>query len=130
MENQYKKSFDEWNKVKKQLDTKEHILNLKVGQVWWCKLGLNIGSEQNGSYLNFERPVLIIARFSVNTVLILPLSSNKKFGKYYFKINENSTVILRQPRLIDIKRLNREAKEIKVSRKEVKNIIYKFKKLF
>jgi len=58
--------FDEWNKLKKEIDTKEDVLDNfpKEGEVWMSNLGKNIGFEQNGSGDNFSRLVLIIKKFN------------------------------------------------------------------
>jgi hypothetical protein len=46
------KNFDGWNEIKKRLDSKNRT-GVKVGEVFWCKLGLNVGVEQNGNEEEF-----------------------------------------------------------------------------
>jgi mRNA-degrading endonuclease toxin of MazEF toxin-antitoxin module len=123
------KNFDGWNKVKKHIDKSNASKTLKEGQVWWCNLGLNIGSEQNGGGPNYERPVLIIKKFSHNTFLCFPMTSKYKRGSYYYNLSKNDTVLLCQPRLIDSKRLTRELREKEISRDSFRDIIKKFQKL-
>ena len=57
------KDFDKWNELKKKIDTREDIeeneIFIKNRQIWWCSIGLNVGSEQNGHGEVFERPVLV-----------------------------------------------------------------------
>ena len=56
-----KKDFDKWNERKKALNDRERIL-FNPREIWWCSFGVNIGSEQDGSGDNFERPVIIIKK--------------------------------------------------------------------
>jgi mRNA-degrading endonuclease toxin of MazEF toxin-antitoxin module len=84
---------------------KEKLI-VKTGEIFWCYLGVNIGSEQNGRGLDKTRPVLIIYKFSETFLLVAPLTSKYHFGDWYTKISFNdSFVILNQIRPIDIKRL-------------------------
>ena len=106
--------------------TKNIQKEFKEGEIWWCNLGINIGSEQNGTGNGFERPVLIIKIFSKNTALVFPLTSRSKVGSYYFKLSDKDIVILCQPRLIDTKRLSRRIEKIKISREQFKIIVEQF----
>lgn len=81
-------------------------LTVKTGEIFWCYLGINIGSEQNGRGLDKTRLVLIIHKFSETFLLAAPLTSKKRSSDWYIKISfNNSSVILNQIRPIDIKRL-------------------------
>ena len=40
------KDFDGWNEVKKQSDAEEPRL-YTVRELWWCRFGVNIGTEQD-----------------------------------------------------------------------------------
>jgi len=43
------KNFDSWNEPKKLLHTSVKSNRLfHEGDIWWCSVGLNIGSEQDG----------------------------------------------------------------------------------
>jgi mRNA interferase MazF len=106
------KDFDTWNIQKKYI---HELSNQRVlfseREVWWCALGENIGDEENGKNDLFERPVLIVRKFSVNTVIIFPLTTKGKADSvFYHKISSdlNSSVILSQIRLISSKRLLRK----------------------
>lgn len=102
------KDFDRWNNLKKKIDYSSNKKIFNEKQVWWCKLGINIGSEQNGSNKDFERPVLIIKKFNKDILIILPLTSNHKNNAFKYKLSSESSVILSQVRLISSKRLLRE----------------------
>jgi mRNA interferase MazF len=52
------KDFDRWNACKKTTQTHRPPL-FSEGQVWWCRLGANVGDEQDGKGESFLRPVLV-----------------------------------------------------------------------
>jgi mRNA interferase MazF len=85
----YFKDFDGWNIIKKNIDRKELDIDFYYYQreVWWCSLGLNIGTEINGKSDKFERPILIIKKFNKNQFLGLPLTTKNKIGIYYKILN-------------------------------------------
>jgi hypothetical protein len=45
----YKKDFDGWNETKKRTDSRRGAPFYHEREVWWCTLGVNVGSEENGS---------------------------------------------------------------------------------
>lgn len=123
------KDFDQWNKLKHKVNKRNIFPDFKSREVWWCNLGLNVGSEQDGGGKKYERPVLIIRKFSRSTFLCFPITSRNKTGSYYFKIDDKNTAILCQPRLIDSRRLSRKVDLSELSRKDFKEIINNFKNL-
>ena len=56
------KNFDHWNKSKKKIEVRRDKFLYKEGDVWWCSVGLNIGTESCGKGGEFRRPVLIIKK--------------------------------------------------------------------
>ena len=58
------KDFDNWNESKKLIQNHGENKLYHQRQIWWCSLGLNIGSEQDGTGIAFDRPVLIIKGLS------------------------------------------------------------------
>ena len=101
------KDFDTWNKQKKNINGREHSPLFHEREVWWCSLGLNIGYEQDGGEI-FERPVLVIKKFSKDILWILPLTNSHKQNQYYIKLaTGTSSIVLSQLRLISAKRLER-----------------------
>lgn len=85
----YIKDFDRWNEKKKQTDFKNEKQKpfVHVREVWWCTVGVNVGSEIDVKNENFERPVLVMMVISRNGFLGVPLTSRKKGtslrGDYY-----------------------------------------------
>lgn len=50
---------NDWMQMQLRISSVDSFPRPKSGQVWWCAIGLNIGSEQNGG-TNYERPVLVL----------------------------------------------------------------------
>ncbi len=108
--------FEAWHKLHQSLEKRDvSKLFFKEKEVWFCSVGKNIGSEQNGKHGLFERPVLIFKKFNNNLFLGLPMTSKGKDDVYHFKLKnteEPSYLILSQIRLLDKKRLNRRIRII------------------
>jgi mRNA interferase MazF len=104
-----KKNFDEWNEDKKVIHSEKEPIYFKENDIWWCKLGLNIGDEQDGKGQNFSRPILIIKKFNQFVFWAVPLSTKLKKNKYYIPCDssngETRAAIISQLRLISVKRL-------------------------
>lgn len=103
------KDFIGWNEIKQKSENIEERLLFKERDIWWCRIGINIGDEENGKGDEFNRPVLILKKFNKRVFIGLPLStvvkeSNYFYHKFHFKGQEQS-VIISQIRLFDAKRL-------------------------
>ncbi len=80
-------------------------------EIWWCCVGINIGHEQGGRDMNFERPVVVVNKFNREICLIIPFSSSIKIGAYYYPHDhkgKKNCIILSQIRLISSIRLLRK----------------------
>lgn len=104
------KNFDDWNKKKGNIHRALKNKWVIKREVWWCMLGINIGSEEDGKGEDFLRPVLIIRTYGFTSAVVVPLTTSRKEGSFYFNIgkvgntNEISTALLSQMRLVDTKR--------------------------
>lgn len=103
------KDFDKWNEIKKKTEDNISVLFFHEREIWWCKLGINIGFEQDGKGENALRPVLVFKKFNNELFLGIPLSTSQKKNKYYFTLgmydNSNQRAILSQLKSVDKKRL-------------------------
>ena len=123
-----KKDFDEWNKLKKNIDARNPIY-VSEREIWFCSVGLNVGSEQSGKHKLFERPVLVIKTVTSNTFIGAPLTSNKKNGSWYVEIQStSSSAIISQIKLFDTRRLARKIgvvsiEEFKIIKNKLKDFI-------
>jgi len=105
------KKFDEWNKEKKRTDANNAYNPLyHERQIRWCRLGVNVGYEQDGTGKDFSRPVLILKGFSRHVCLVAPLTTSTKDNPYHIDVGvvggKRASVIISQIRLIDTRRLD------------------------
>ena len=102
------KDFDTWNTEKKRIEHTNPKVFFHAREVWWCKLGINVGFEQDGKNTQFSRPVVILKTYSTNAALIVPLTSKDKKGAYYFDLGtvggKSAKATLSQVRFIDKRR--------------------------
>lgn len=113
------KWFSEWAGLKPHLHFAESVAFPKRREIWWAHVGQNIGVEINGKSNKFERPVLIVRVFNKDFVLIVPISSKEKDGRYYYSFRnpsgERNVVVLSQIKSISSKRLVRMVGEMGIT---------------
>ena len=127
------KDFDAWNEDKKKADANEGYLPLYYErEVRWCRLGVNIGFEQDGTGENFSRPVLILKGFSRRVCLVVPLTTSVKHNRYHVAVGiiagRKASAIVSQIRLDDTRRLDQhvgvvDKKTFASVRKAVKDML-------
>lgn len=118
MSEEYKKDFDAWNDRAKELDSRVFDDFFYEREVWWCALGTNIGSEQDGKNESLERPILILKKIRKDIVLVAPLTSmiSAHTDRISAKIlGKESQILLSQTRSISNKRLLRKIGSISIS---------------
>jgi mRNA-degrading endonuclease toxin of MazEF toxin-antitoxin module len=103
------KDFTEWHRVKQGIQDHNKHLFVAEREVRWCFVGLNVGSEIDGSGVRYSRPVLIIKKMTPNTCLCVPITTKQHSAPDFFEIDLADGVlrkaILSQIKLIDTKRL-------------------------
>lgn len=123
------KNFDEWNEVKKKIAISgiDENLFFYEREIWWIRLGQNIGTEENGKGFYFLRPVLILKKHNQNCFLGVSLTGTNKDHPYYFTFvcgNVFVSAILSQIRFFDCRRLVRKIDTMKdVDFEEIKNAV-------
>jgi mRNA interferase MazF len=114
--NQYIKRFAEWLKLKQQLEAQHRIPPIfKDGEVWWCYIGENLGSEISGKSNLFTRPVLILRKYDQYSFYGLPLTTKYKEGTWYMPIKfggKCQIIVLTQGRRFDYRRLQKKIGQI------------------
>lgn len=110
--------YNNWN-IKKQEIQFSYIEEtyFKEGDIWWCSLGQNIGSESYGKGKDYRRPILVIRKLSEDLCIALPLTSKKKIGTWFADIllnDESRCVMLYQIRTLNRKRFQRKMGEVSV----------------
>lgn len=129
-------SFDKWNETKKSTHKNRRKLGLKQREIWWVKIGQNIGSEEYGKGKDFARPVIIINRLTSDLFLGIPLTTTIKSNDYFhtFTYNNkskgavNNTAMILQLKTFSIKRVL--SKIGMVNKEDFEVIVEKSKNLF
>jgi mRNA interferase MazF len=103
------KDFDGWNNQKKAIHNSGENKFYHPREIWWCRIGLNVGSEQDGKDVDFERPVLVLKAFG-KICLVVPLTTSSQKHEYRISAGliegKESTAILSQIRVVDTKRFS------------------------
>jgi len=76
------KDFDSWNNLKKEIQNTEQSRFFKEGEIWWTRIGINIGHEADGKGEKYQRPVLIIKKYNKFSFLGIPLTTSPKMNPY------------------------------------------------
>ena len=119
--------YDNWNEVKKTTTKNKIHIGIKTREVFWVKLGQNIGDEEYGKGKLFSRPVLVIRQFTKDLFLGVPLTTTIKDNDYFYSFefdtkkgkSKNSAMLL-QLKSFSKKRLT--TKIGVVSKEDFKNI--------
>jgi len=105
---EYEKDFDDWNEVKKGIEKLQYRPHFREKEIWWCCVGVNIGSEQDGKGKGYMRPVLILKKTSYRTFIGISITKTLREDSehiaFYFEYDLH-TMIINQIRNYDSKRL-------------------------
>ena len=97
MDKQGNKDFKGWIKIKEDIHDAKVVRSINEGEIWWCRIGENVGSEICGKGKNFLRPVLIVKKLSKYNFIGVPLTSKEHVGSWYvefvFKNNKEYAVM-------------------------------------
>lgn len=137
MENEYQKDFDGWHPIKKKIESNRRAPTIKLREIWWCSIGINIGVEQDGKNRLFERPVLVFRKFNSRHFRGMPLTTQIKNYPFRCKIYyrnrseghvREAQALLSQTRAYDAIRLTRRIARIGPSQFDA--VVDDFKKMF
>ena len=105
------RDFDRWNTIKKATNAAAEDTRpfYREGEIWWVRLGKNIGYEMDGKDREFTRPVIILKKYNRYSFLASPLTTAVKPNPYRLPIGivdgKQAFATLSQLRNIDSKRL-------------------------
>jgi mRNA interferase MazF len=105
------KDFDRWNKLKKTLNALDEPdrLYFHEGDVWWARLGANVGFEIDGKHRDFSRPVIVLRKYNQYSFLALPLTTAGRPNRWRIAIGKvagkQAFAVLSQLRNLDSARL-------------------------
>lgn len=103
--------FLDWTDKKIELHFANREFYFSEREVWWASLGENIGSEANGKNNLFERPVIVLRKFSRDMLLAVPCTTKLKNGTWYHRYafeGQERRAVLAQVRTISARRLIRK----------------------
>ena len=109
------KRFSQWLNLKSKIHFKSQTPLFKEGEVWWCAIGENVGTEINGKSAQFSRPVYVLQKLNRYSALVVPATSKIKVGAWYYEIiigDTKSSLNFAQIRNIDSKRLTNRIEEL------------------
>jgi mRNA interferase MazF len=125
----YTKNFDGWNEIKKYIQSEKRKVYFRSGEIRWCSIGVNIGSEIDGKGNSYTRPVLILHVIGPLLALVIPLTTkNKKIPGYYnFDFQGKiMTLCINHIKIISSKRLLRRRGKIPKKIIEIKKWVKDF----
>lgn len=118
--------FDEWNEIKKQINSSQTLKYSSVGKIYWCSVGYNVGREVYGKGDRFRRPVLVLNVLPNKMFFGIPLKNKTGFMFYKFKDNQGreQVALLAQAKSYDIKRIMQylgkvDKKDLRIIRERV-----------
>ena len=107
--------FINWtkNKIRHHIKDRYKKVYFREKEVWWTALGKNVGYEADGKHTLFERPVLILKKYSADMYFALPLTSQIKNPIPWYQIvvelnGSKSAVNITQGRAMSKNRLLRK----------------------
>ncbi len=106
------KEYNKWNDVKIELSSDKKMRLFKERDIFFIKMGHNIGYEQNGKGNDFVRPVVVLKKITKDMFIGIPLSTQVKSGSWFFNFSfvrgekeVQNVAILPQIRMFSSKRL-------------------------
>lgn len=122
MLDQLVKDFKKWLTLKVEIHAHHTSPLFHRGEIWWCAVGMNVGSEINGKNNLFERPVYIFRKCGTEMFLGIPLTTKEVQDKPYycrFHFQQISRVaVLSQVRMLSAQRLIRRVGKVGEKQKE------------
>ncbi len=130
------RAFDEWNTIKKVTHKKGFKFGIKSREIFWAKIGMNVGDEEYGKGREFVRPVIVIRQLTKDLFVGVPTTTSKKENNDYFhnicyidKTNKeiNSSAMILQQKVFSKKRLLNKIGTI--DKEDFTKIVTKLKRL-
>ncbi len=111
------KDFDKWSRQKQAIDARNtnSLPKFSEREVWWCNVGLNIGSEIYGKGDYFTRPVLILRKINAQNFIGIPTSTNMQKNIIFYPISldgQETDICFNQIRTFSTKRLSSKIEKI------------------
>jgi len=114
------KDFDRWNELKKAINAADERKRVYFheGDIWWVRLGVNVGYEIDGKHRQFARPVIVLKKYNQYSFLALPLTTATRANRWRIPIGEvagkEAFAVLSQLRNLDSARLYQKIGHVEV----------------
>ncbi len=92
MQKKYQKDFARWAQVAEGIERRKRPEMIKPGVIYWCNVGVNVGTIEDGKGPRFTRPALVLSTSEGGQVIIVPITSQKKAGPNSFEIVVNGRI--------------------------------------
>lgn len=106
------KRYDEWNEIKKYTINNKRKLGIKEREIFWVKIGQNIGDEEYGKGEIFSRPVVVVRKLTNDLFLGVPTTTALKEDNDYFHniqyLDKNSNNISSVAMLLQLKAFSKK----------------------
>jgi len=103
------KDYKRWMPVKQKLNNVPKQIHFKERDIFWVSIGENVGCEEDGKGLLFNRPVLVVRKFNNYLFWGAALSTTQKRGQYYHAFlvgNKISVALLSQTHTYSASRIS------------------------
>lgn len=107
--------FLNWTGKKAGIHFSDRTVYFDEREIWWASLGENVGMEANGKNYLFERPVIVLRKFSKDMLLAVPCTTKLRNGTWYFRYSlegKEYCAVMQQVRAISGRRLIRKAGQL------------------
>ncbi len=130
------KRYDEWNEVKKSITEKQTKFRIKPREIYWIRIGQNVGDEEYGKGKNFARPVIVVKKLTKDLFIGIPTSTTIKDNDYFHSFAYNNrqkgelevSAMILQFKTFSMKRMM--GKMGVVNKNDFEKILEKSRKLF
>jgi mRNA interferase MazF len=75
--------FEKWHNVKKSIHQSKRKLGIKPREIFWVKIGQNIGDEEYGKGEVFSRPVIVVRQLTHDLFIGVPTTTTIKDNDYF-----------------------------------------------
>ncbi|OHE09828.1 MAG: hypothetical protein A2513_10985 [Sulfurimonas sp. RIFOXYD12_FULL_33_39] len=102
--------YDKWNEVKKETIQNKRKLGIKVREIFWVKIGQNIGDEEYGKGEMFSRPVIVVRQLTSDLFLGVPLTSTLKDDDYFhqFEFNNKKCIVKNSAMILQLRTFSKK----------------------
>ena len=84
------KNYDDWNEIKKSISKNRANFRIKPREIYWVKIGQNVGDEEYGKGKYFARPVIVVKKLTKDLFMGIPTTTTIKNNNYFHSFEYTS----------------------------------------